>query len=390
MLPNLYIQSEIKSLTFLKKTDNIIYVGPELSTAEKSLLTTTGAPVVFVQDIIAKLSKEVLEYNFPGVALPEAFSVDRINAQIRSELAFSADPTHYMVVHFVHGDFHVYDAETNLDKLVWYLRRLVDRPVPMEKVSPKAKRKLRVIWDKMSKFSGELYESVNDDIEQEPCQDEDAAKEETDDIRFSVRPSKPQVERCRKLSEPEIRFRVTSQQEPPQADQTFSAEMAKAAAEIKKMVKDLLLQGFPAEIVQSWLNEAVKLSRLRITRQFKILLVDYDMEIKMGPLPKTVFLFYLRHPEGVKFTYLQDHVDELRNIYGHVSVNDDPVKMDESIASLTDPLNNSICEKCAAIKKAFMLKVHDNVARNYYITGMQGGEKGIALDRNLVEWECQL
>ena len=390
MLPNLYIQSEIKSLNFLKKTDSIIYVGPELSAADKSLLTATGAPVVFVQDIIAKLSKEVLEYNFPGVALPEAFSVDSINAQIQSELTFSADPTHYMVVHFVHGDFHVYDAETNLDKLVWYLKRLVDRPEPMEKVSPKAKRKLRVIWDKMSKFSGELYESVNDDIEQEPCQDEDAAKEETDDIRFSVRPSKPQVERCRKLSEPEIRFRVTSQQEPPQADQTFSAEMAKAAAEIEKMVKNLLLQGFPAEIVQSWLNEAVKLSRLRITRQFKILLVDYDMEIKMGPLPKTVFLFYLRHPEGVKFTYLQDHVDELRNIYGHVSVNDDPVKMDESIASLTDPLNNSICEKCAAIKKAFMLKVNDNVARNYYITGMQGGEKGIALDRNLVEWECQL
>lgn len=390
MLPNLYIQSEIKSLTFLKKTDNIIYVGPELSAAEKSLLTATGAPVVFVQDIIAKLSKEVLEYNFPGVALPETFSVDSINAQIRSELAFSADPTHYMVVHFVHGDFHVYVAETNLDKLVWYLRRLVDRPEPMETVSPKAKRKLRVIWDKMSKFSGELNESVNDDIEQEPCQDEDAAKEETDDIRFSVRPSKQQVERCRKLSEPEIRFRVTSQQEPPQADQTFSTEMAKAAAEIEKMVKDLLLQGFPAEIVQSWLSEAVKLSRLRITRQFKILLVDYDMEIKMGPLPKTVFLFYLRHPEGVKFTYLQDHFDELRNIYGHVSVNDDPVKMDESIASLTNPLNNSICEKCAAIKKAFMLKVHDNVARNYYITGLQGGEKGIALDRNLVEWECQL
>ena len=90
MLPNLYIQSEIKSLTFLKKTDNIIYVGPELSAAEKSLLTATGAPVVFVQDIIAKLSKEVLEYNFPGVALPEAFSVDSINAQIRSELTCSA------------------------------------------------------------------------------------------------------------------------------------------------------------------------------------------------------------------------------------------------------------------------------------------------------------
>jgi preprotein translocase subunit Sec63 len=83
-------------------------------------------------------------------------------------------------------------------------------------------------------------------------------------------------------------------------------------------------------------------------------------------------------------------VDEIRNIYEHVSVNDDPEKMAESIASLIDPLNNSICEKCAAIKKAFLLKVNDNVARNYYVTGIQGGEKGIALDRNLVEWECEL
>ena len=42
------------------------------------------------------------------------------------------------------------------------------------------------------------------------------------------------------------------------------------------------------------------------------------------------------------------------------------------------------------MKKAFMLQVEDNVAKNYYITGMQGGEKGITLDRNLVEWECEL
>ena len=385
MLPNLYFQKEIQSLIFLKDTPNVMYVGPELSDADKAMLTAIGASMVFVQDVLAKLSKEVMEYNFPGVVLPEGFSVESINAQILSELEFGADSSHYILVHFENGQFSVYDAETDLVKLIWYLKRLVDRP---EK--PKLKRRLRAKWRKMSDFSGNLYDAVQEFGKELSQEEQKEVQEDNDDIRFSVSPSKPQVERCRKLSEPEIRFRVTSQQEPPQADQTFSTEMAKAAAEIEKMVKDLLLQGFPAEIVQSWLNEAVKLSRLRITRQFKILLVDYDMEIKMGPLPKTVFLFYLRHPEGVKFTYLQDHVDELRNIYGHVSVNDDPVKMDESIASLTDPLNNSICEKCAAIKKAFMLKVNDNVARNYYITGMQGGEKGIALDRNLVEWECQL
>ena len=76
--------------------------------------------------------------------------------------------------------------------------------------------------------------------------------------------------------------------------------------------------------------------------------------------------------------------------YVHVSVNDDLKKMRESIASLIDPFSNSICEKCAAVKRAFMTLVDDEIACHYYITGMQGGKKGISLDRNLVEWECEL
>ena len=146
----------------------------------------------------------------------------------------------------------------------------------------------------------------------------------------------------------------------------------------------------PAELLQLWIDENVKLSRLRITKQYKVILVDYDREVTMGPLPMTVFLFFLRHPEGVRLSYLQDHVDELRMIYGHVSVNDDPEKMEASIAALVDPFNNSICEKIAAVKKAFMRSVNDSIARNYYITGEQGKKKGILLDRSLVEWECEL
>ena len=214
-----------------------------------------------------------------------------------------------------------------------------------------------------------------------------------EDIRFSINPSEEEKETIRfRISEPEhspdIRYRASERSSV--ADSAFDAEMTKAAKEVKDAIDALLMTGFPVDVIQSWLTEKVKLSRLRITRQFKILLVDYDKEIKMGPLPKTVFLFYLRHPEGVKFSYLQDHINELLHIYGHVSVNDDLKKMRESIASLIDPFNNSICEKCAAIKKAFVLQVKDSVAKNYYVTGMQGGKKGIALDRRLVEWECEL
>ena len=176
---------------------------------------------------------------------------------------------------------------------------------------------------------------------------------------------------------------------PASADQMFTSEMANAA-ELESKVKGLLLQGFPAEIIRSWIDKPVKLSRLRITRQFRILLVDYDEEVIMRPLPKAVFLFFLRHPEGIMFSHLQDYRDELMMIYGHVCTNDDPMKMEASIAALVNPFNNSICEKCAAVKKAFMQIVTDSIARNYYITGEQGKKKGILLDRSLVEWECEL
>ena len=105
---------------------------------------------------------------------------------------------------------------------------------------------------------------------------------------------------------------------------------------------------------------------------------------------QAVFLFFLRHPEGVMFSHLQDHRKELREIYGRVCTNDDPKKMEESISRLIDPFDNSICEKCAAVKKAFVMNVSDTIAKNYYINGAQGERKGISLDRNLVEWECEL
>ena len=76
-------------------------------------------------------------------------------------------------------------------------------------------------------------------------------------------------------------------------------------------------------------------------------------------------------------------------IYEHVCTNDDLEKIDESVKRLVDPLDNSISEKCAAIKKAFLLKIANNIASNYYVAGAQGEKKGIPLDRNLVDWECQ-
>ena len=58
-----------------------------------------------------------------------------------------------------------------------------------------------------------------------------------------------------------------------------------------------------------------------------------------------------------------------------------------SIEDVTNPCLNSINEKCARIRGAFISKFDEQLAKNYYITGRRGDEKKIELPRDLIIWE---
>lgn len=128
-------------------------------------------------------------------------------------------------------------------------------------------------------------------------------------------------------------------------------------------------------------------SRLLIDEQYRIILLDFNnLEIEMGPLPKTVFIFLLRHPEGVLFKDLKPHSKELKEIYIKVGNRLDMDQIDKSIKELTDPRSNSINEKCSRIKEAFITKIDDSIAQQYYVSGTRSSNKGIKLDRSLVQF----
>ena len=59
----------------------------------------------------------------------------------------------------------------------------------------------------------------------------------------------------------------------------------------------------------------------------------------------------------------------------------------QSIEDATNPLLNSINEKCARIRGAFLSEFDDYMAKHYYIQGKRGEPKRIALPRDLVVWE---
>jgi hypothetical protein len=131
-----------------------------------------------------------------------------------------------------------------------------------------------------------------------------------------------------------------------------------------------------------------KLSRLYINKGFRIFLPDYNnIEIEMTPLPKTLFLFMLKYPNGIMLKELYKHKQELLYIYGRISNRSDLDQMQNSINDMTNATSNSVNEKCSRIKEAFVSKIDERIASSYFITGERQEPKRISLDRNLVVFE---
>ena len=183
-----------------------------------------------------------------------------------------------------------------------------------------------------------------------------------------------------------------------------------AARELKNLVNglraagrnDLLLRAIGATVVEELRLEAAKasLSRLRITNDYRLYLVDYgNREVELTPVHKAVYLLFLNHPEGIEFKLLANYRDELLHYYTATAKLLDKEKIAEGVDHLTDPTDNAINEKCSRIKKTFLSMMNEYTASYYFISShtqrhMEGSTriwyerlKVITLPRHLVVWE---
>lgn len=135
------------------------------------------------------------------------------------------------------------------------------------------------------------------------------------------------------------------------------------------------------------LKHQIRFSRLTITKDWEIMLSDYGKEVKMEPIVKAVYLLYLRHPEGIAFKCLSDYRQELIDIYVKIKPNGINERAIRSIEDVTNPLLNSINEKCSRIKAVFQAEVDVSLVEQYYIVGKSGEAKRIMLPRDMVIWE---
>lgn len=177
------------------------------------------------------------------------------------------------------------------------------------------------------------------------------------------------------------------------ADDNYSQEeqektINELMEEVRERINKLRQRGIAEYLLEQLIHPDNRLSRLVITKNWRILLPDYNnMEIKMEPLVKAVYILFLRHPEGIAFKQLPDYREELTRIYNQIKSSGLTERAIQSIEDVTNPMLNSINEKCARIRAAFVGQFDDYMAKSYYVAGQRGDAKKIALPRNLVEWE---
>ncbi len=178
-----------------------------------------------------------------------------------------------------------------------------------------------------------------------------------------------------------------------QSDLCFDLETKKLIDEVRERIEKLRVNGVSQWVLDELVKSKPRLSVLNIGEDCRLFLPGYNnIEIRMEPLPKAVFFLFLRHPEGILFKYLPDYRQELAQIYADVRRRSSlppltPDKLQASIEAVTNPLSNSINEKCARIREAFVRQFSDKLASYYYVTGVRGCAKYIQLSRDMVRGE---
>lgn len=161
--------------------------------------------------------------------------------------------------------------------------------------------------------------------------------------------------------------------------------------DVKEKIRRLKNYGVEEADIESVLQEKELLPELIITKDYKIVICNgTHQEVEMEPLVKAVYLLFLKHPEGIVLKYLSDYQDELRNIYLSLRSQGLTEKAERSIGNVVDSTQNSINEKCARIRKAFLSVLPQSIARYYTISGKRGEIKRINLPQGKIKWEAEI
>ena len=129
-------------------------------------------------------------------------------------------------------------------------------------------------------------------------------------------------------------------------------------------------------------NDTASPTLLYIDDMYNIVLPTHgNAVIKMEPLPKSLYILLLRHPEGIILKNISNYRNELEFIYRRVSARNNNTVIKRLITQITLPHNNMLHKNISLIRTAFIKTLGREAAHSYTPAYCHGQEEYIKLER---------
>jgi hypothetical protein len=110
-----------------------------------------------------------------------------------------------------------------------------------------------------------------------------------------------------------------------------------------------------------------------------------NLEIQLYPLLKTLYIFYLKHTDGVRLNELNDFRAELLAIYKRLSPHSNIQSIERRIDDLVNPIGSSFSQKKSRLNRIITDLLGEPLARFYRIEGKRGEPFKINIPRELID-----
>ncbi len=150
-------------------------------------------------------------------------------------------------------------------------------------------------------------------------------------------------------------------------------DAASIVAQIKTLLRQLRTKGATDKDIDSLLAEEEKPGRAYVDSAGMLVLPDAgNVKIKLTPMERTLYILFLRYPEGINADELWRYWDELCDIYGSQTVYDDLDLIEDAVEGICDEEKVTWYTNVSRIKRKITDKLGKRAADQYIIRRYSG------------------
>ena len=152
-------------------------------------------------------------------------------------------------------------------------------------------------------------------------------------------------------------------------------DAASIVAQIKTLLKQLKTKGATDKEIDSLLTDEDKPGRAYVDSKGMLVLPDAGgVQIRLTPMERTLYILFLRYPDGINADELWRYWDELCDIYGSQTIYDDIDLIEDAVEGICDEEKVTWYTNVSRIKRKITDRLGKRMAEQYII---KRGEDGL-------------